>query len=426
MSVCVLRGRITLSGSAKLSSCQPEAIQSTDRRAIYVGLDAYQGAGGTLTRDLFADEVFIGDIGLLDQLFTEKLAMDAELIGQGWKWVETTEDQYIPYEVTSKLDRLYRVEGELTEEQAARYDELAELAEAEVLDEAGQAELAALETITQGDFTEDQKAHAGLFLFVDGKGQLTVQAAFVRAEDRAAAIAAEVLTGHPATRGSTGSADAAPKDPISNALRDDLNRVAAGARQHAILRDPDLLIDLLAYQLSHALQWRSPFGLSTSDVPNWPTTGADGYALDDRLTTEAPKDMYGKDLAKSFRAWRKKGEGHVRGELVRMLASLYRGGSEELMALVDKETAPSIREVWTPTAANFFGRVGGPYLNELWRDLLDLKEEHPTATSFAKLKKGEKAEMLEALFSDPAIRAARGVTEAQEARIAAWLPAGMA
>ncbi len=136
--------------------------------------------------------------------------------------------------------------------------------------------------------------------------------------------------------------------------------------------------------------------------------------------------MYGKDLAKSFRAWRKKGEGHVRGELVRMLASLYRGGSEELMALVDKETAPSIREVWTPTAANFFGRVGGPYLNELWRDLLDLKEEHPTATSFAKLKKGEKAEMLEALFSDPAIRAARGVTEAQEARIAAWLPAGMA
>ncbi len=405
---------------------QPDAIKSTDRRAIYVGLDAYQGAGGTLTRDLFADEVFIGDIGLLHQLFTEKLAMDAELIGQGWKWVETTEDQYVPYEVTSKLDRLYRAEGELTEEQAARYDELAELAEAEVLDEAGQAELAALETIAQGVFTEDQKAHAGLFMFVTNDGQLTVQAAFVRAEDRAAAIAAEVLTGHAATRASTGSEDAAPKDPISNALRDDLNRVAAGARQHAILRDPDLLIDLLAYQLSHALQWRSPFGLSTSDVPNWPTTEAEGYALDDRLTTDAPKDMYGKDLAKSFRAWRKKGPDHVRGELVRMLSSLYRGGSEELMALVDKETAPSIRAVWSPTAANFFGRVGGPYLNELWRDLLDLQEEHPTATSFAKLKKGEKAEMLEALFSDPAIRAARGVTEAQEARIAAWLPAGMA
>ena len=74
---------------------------------------------------------------------------------------------------------------------------------------------------------------------------------------------------------------------------------------------------------------------------------------------------------------------------------------------------PSIREVWTPTASNFFGRVGGAYLNDLWRDLLDLSEEHPTATSFAKLKKGEKAAKLEALFSDADTRKALGITEAQ-------------
>ncbi|WP_299913081.1 hypothetical protein [uncultured Paracoccus sp.] len=135
--------------------------------------------------------------------------------------------------------------------------------------------------------------------------------------------------------------------------------------------------------------------------------------------------MYGKDLAKSFRAFRKKGEDHVRGELARFLAAQYRGGSDELRALVDKDTKPAIRQVWTPTAANFFSRVGGPYLNDLWRDLLDLKEEHPTATTFAKLKKSEKAEKLEKLFADPATRKAHGVTEAQEARIAAWLPEGM-
>ncbi|MFD1882031.1 chromosome partitioning protein ParB, partial [Paracoccus pacificus] len=203
------------------------------------------------------------------------------------------------------------------------------------------------------------------------------------------------------------------------------NRVAKGARQHAVLRDPDLLIALLAYQLSHDLQWRSPLGLSTEDIPNWPTTAAEGYALDDRLTTNAPPDMHGKDLAKSFRAFRKKGEDHIRGELARNLAAHYRGGSDELRALIDKDTKPAIREVWTPTAANFFSRVGGPYLNDLWRDLLNLNEEHPTATTFAKLKKSEKAEMLEALFRDPVIRTARGVTEVQEARIAAWLPEGM-
>lgn len=404
---------------------QPDTIGKSDRRVAYVGLDAYEGAGGHLTRDLFADQVFLADAELLDRLFAEKLAMDAELLGHGWKWVETTGDQYIPYEVTSKLDRIYRVEGDLTEDQATRYDELAELAEGDALDEAGQAELDALEAINAGDFTDTQRDHAGLFIFVDRAGQLTVQAAYVRPEDREAAIAAEVLTGHAASRGQTGSTDAAPKSPISNALRDDLNRVAAGARQHAVLRDPDLLIALLAYQLSHDLHWQKPFGLSTEDVPNWPTTAAEGYALDDRLTNGTPPDMYGKDLAKSFRAFRKKGEDHVRGELARFLAAQYRGGSDELRALVDKDAKPAIREVWTPTAANFFSRVGGPYLNELWRDLLDLKDAHPTATTFAKLKKGEKAEKLEKLFADPSTRKAHGLTEAQEARIAAWVPEGM-
>ena len=69
--------------------------------------------------------------------------------------------------------------------------------------------------------------------------------------------------------------------------------------------------------------------------------------------------------------------------------------------------------------------MGGPYLTTLWRDLLDLTEDHPTATRFAKLKKAEKAQKLEDLFSDPETRAALKLTEAQEARIAAWLPEGM-
>ena len=405
---------------------QPEAIRATDRRAVYVGLDAYEGAGGPITRDLFGGEVFLGDAELLDRLFAEKLAMDAEAIGHGWKWVETSPDSWIDYDVTSKLDRIYRVEGDLTEEQAERYDELSELAEAEALDEEGQAELDSLETFARGAFTDVQREHAGLFIFVDSNGQLTVQAAYIRAEDREAAIAAEVLTGFAARSRDGGSGtEAAPKPAISNALRDDLNRVAKGARQHAALRDPELLIDLLAYQLSHGLAWRKPFGLSTEDVPNWPTTEAEGYALDDRLTLNPPKDMHGKDLAKSFRAFRKKGAEHVRGELTRMLAAHYRGGDEQLLALIDKETTPAIREVWTPTAANFFSRVGGPYLNELWRDLLDLKEDHPTATSFAKLKKAEKAAKLEKLFGDADTRKALGITGAQEARIAAWLPEGM-
>ena len=62
---------------------------------------------------------------------------------------------------------------------------------------------------------------------------------------------------------------------------------------------------------------------------------------------------------------------------------------------------------------------------EIWRDLLELAEDHPTITTFAKLKKGEKALRLEALFTQSDMRGALGLTEAQAARIDAWLPEGM-
>ena len=94
--------------------------------------------------------------------------------------------------------------------------------------------------------------------------------------------------------------------------------------------------------------------------------------------------------------------------------------------MIDKQVTTSIREVWTPTAENFFSRVGGPYLNDLWSDLLGLAAGHPTVTTFEKLKKGEKAEKLESLFGDDATRTALGLTDEQTARIAAWLPEGMA
>lgn len=405
---------------------KPDAVRGTDRRVLFVGQDAYEAEGGRMTGDLFSNQQFFDDVALLDELFAQKLSASVEAAeAEGWKWADTLTESYVGYHEIEqrKLDRIYRQEGTLTEEQAERYDELAELANGDVLDEEGKAELAELQTVLDGAFTDDQKAVAGVLVYVSREGVLHRAEGMVRREDRAAAIEAGFLR---ASSHAALSTEDAPKSPISQKLRDDLSRVAQGARQHAMLRDPDLLIDLLAYQLSHALRWQKPLGLTTEDVPNWPSTEASGYALDERLTSDAPRDMYGKDLAKSFRDFRKKGAEHVKGELARFLAAQFRGGSEELSAMLDKETQPSIREVWTPTAANFFSRVGGGYLDDLWRDLLDLAADHPSATTFAKLKKGEKAERLEALFrGDGDLRSALSVTEEQAAKIAAWLPEGM-
>jgi ParB family transcriptional regulator, chromosome partitioning protein len=401
---------------------KPDAVKETDRRAQFVGLDAYEAAGGRVGGDLFAEETLLDDPDILDAVFREKLdGLAAGYLGDGWKWAEASTDSYIGYYhiEDAKMARVYKEAGQLSPEQTARHRELGELAEDGALDAEGRAELDALEAVIEGDFTTDQKAHSGVIVYVDQRGNLAACEGLVRKEDKAAAVKAGILA---ASRHDT---EAAPKSPISQKLREDLARVSQGARQHAALRDPDLLLDLLAYQLSHNLYWSKPLGIATDEVPNWPTTEGDGYALDARLTGDAPRDMYGKDLAKSFRAFRQKGAEHVRGELVRFLAAQYRGGDEKLAALIEKETQPDTREVWTPTAANFFGRVGGPYLSDLWRDLLGLAADHPTASSFDKLKKAEKAAKLESLFGDEATRAAFGVTEEQAARIAGWLPEGM-
>lgn len=405
---------------------KPDAVKSSDRRVIYVTEAGYDAAGGRKSADLFSDQTFFDDVALLDDLFTAKLAeAAATLQADGWKWVEALQETYIShYDLgLDKYGSVYAEDGDLSEEEAERYDELAELADHDALDAEGQIELDTLQAILDGTYSDAQRAHAGLFIYVDRYGDQRVSGALVKPEDKKAAVDAGVLS---KSMHSASSATDAPKSPISQSLADDLKRVAKGAKQHAVLRYPDLLIDLLAYQLSHALHWANPIGMSTVDVPNWPTTETEGYALDPRLTTNPPRDMWeAKDLGASFRAFRKKGAAHVRGELARFLAAQYRGGDEKLDAVVAKETQPDIREVWTPTAANFFSRVGGPYLNAVWADLLELAEDHPTVTTFAKLKKKEKAEKLAALFTESDLRSALGITEAQAARINAWLPDGM-
>ena len=409
------------------NALRPESVKASDRRAVFVGLDAYKEAGGGMKGDLFAEETYLGDPALLVRLFAEKLdAEAARVAAEGWKWTEARAEltHFGWYErEQAKIEQLRRQSGILTEDQAARFDELAELAEGDALDEAGQAEFAALQDLIDGDFSDEQKAVSGVVVYVDREGNIQSCEGLVRPEDKAEARAAGVIEGR-----SESDDNDKPKSPISNALAEDLRRAVTGARQHAALRDPELLLALLAYQLTGEMGYRAAFGIRTDDVPNFPTTGAEGYELDARLTTPGTRhdNPWGRDLVKGFRAFRKKGTDHVMGELTRYLASLLTGGDDKLRKMIDKEVNAHPREVWTPTAANLWTRVPGTYRQQVWRDLLNLKEDHPTATSFAKMKKAGQAEHLEKLFTDPAFREAHGVTEKQAERIGQWMPEGMA
>ncbi len=100
-------------------------VRASDRRARFVGLDAYEEAGGTILRDLFQsdDGGWLQDASLLDRMVAEGLNDAAQdIAGEGWKWVETAPE--FAYGHSFGLRRLVGDPIEPTEEETAAYETL--------------------------------------------------------------------------------------------------------------------------------------------------------------------------------------------------------------------------------------------------------------------------------------------------------------
>jgi ParB family chromosome partitioning protein len=67
-------------------------VAATDRRAVFVGVEPYTEAGGTIMRDLFTEDRggYFEHVVLLDVLVTAKLGREADALREteGWKWTE--------------------------------------------------------------------------------------------------------------------------------------------------------------------------------------------------------------------------------------------------------------------------------------------------------------------------------------------------
>ena len=174
------------------------AVRASDRRALFVGADIYEAAGGVVMRDLFQhdDGGWLQDPALLDRLVTGKLQAEA-LRDEGWKWIAVATD--FPYGHSAGLRRLAGETTELTEEEASTFAALqteyetleAEYAGADDLPEAVDQRLAEIETAKSGfenrpvRFDSADIARAGIFVSIDSDGTLRVERGFVRPEDEA-------------------------------------------------------------------------------------------------------------------------------------------------------------------------------------------------------------------------------------------------
>jgi ParB family chromosome partitioning protein len=177
------------------------AVRASDRRAQYVGLDAYVDAGGAILRDLFQtdDGGWLQDARLLDLMVTEKLREDAETIqAEGWHWVEADTD--FPYGHTYGMRRIAGEAEPMSDEEAAAYDALktefdqleADHVDADELPEEVDARLGEIETTMEMlqdrpiSFETDEQAIAGAFVSIDRSGRLRVERGYVRPEDEPA------------------------------------------------------------------------------------------------------------------------------------------------------------------------------------------------------------------------------------------------
>lgn len=171
-------------------------VSATDRRAIFVGVEAYGEAGGTILRDLFTEDGggWFDDPALLDRLAAEKLTRIAEDVRQkeGWKWAEA----HIDYPRALGLARVYPHPVERPEDEAARMAALSEEYDALVSEwdaveelppeiEARFAEIdAALEAFGDGiAYDPDEIARGGVFVILGQDGVARIERGLVRPED---------------------------------------------------------------------------------------------------------------------------------------------------------------------------------------------------------------------------------------------------
>ena len=178
----------------------------------FVGIEAYEAAGGVVRRDLFDDEQsrFLSDPALLERLAVEKLkALAVSVSEEGWKWVEarlSVDSQalrqfapcgHVNREPTAaeqdELDALARRAAEL-EQQAQALDDASEWSpdEAEMIDLEEQDIAARCKAVHEAlkTWTPEQMAHAGVIVTIGREGDVEVMRGLVRDEDRKAIAAA--------------------------------------------------------------------------------------------------------------------------------------------------------------------------------------------------------------------------------------------
>jgi len=172
-------------------------MRASDRLARFVGLHAYELAGGAVVRDLFdADAVYVGDPALMTQLAEQKLDGAREpWLEKGWGWVDINLGQRSGEGYSAaRLQPDWREFTDAEEAELSRLRSELEALDAALDDDSVEDDprwetrddlAAGIETLRQSARIWDQDliAHAGVVLSISHDGDVQATLGVIRSSD---------------------------------------------------------------------------------------------------------------------------------------------------------------------------------------------------------------------------------------------------
>ena len=250
----------------------------------FVGLDAYEQAGGGVRRDLFAEGdagVYLIDAALLERLAQDKLAgIAAEVGAEGWAWVDTA--PAATYADLQAFQRAPRERREPNKHEAQRIEKLqakmGEVAEAlgtamdandedkaEALQEEGERLGQQLQALEDGllDYAANVRAAAGAIVTIDRNGEAAIHRGLLREAEAKALRTLEKrqgFGGEKAGNDDTGENDEAPKVAISDRLAQRLSAHRTAALQIEVARHPQVALAALVHGMVQTVLQECHYG----------------------------------------------------------------------------------------------------------------------------------------------------------------------
>lgn len=228
-------------------------IATSDKRVRFVGLDAYQAAGGVIRQDLFSeeDEGYLTDAALLDRLVVTKLETSAAAVSsEGWKWVEHAPEA--DYQSLARFSRRQPDRADLSDVAQAELDRLSEEYDALVdaddedasdrLDEIQER----IDTLTASTETwsPETLAVAGAIVTIGHNGALRIERGLVRKEDRRAAEVAATTAAM-----SDDEAEEPASSGISPRMIEELTAEKSAAIGVELIGSPDIALAAVVHAL---------------------------------------------------------------------------------------------------------------------------------------------------------------------------------